>query len=147
MKSPYSRRIIKATARRNFKSVANNSYKHGLIQPYLNNALLHRMKNELRHCQSAETDSLLLHSLPSDLASFSFSALKSELKEYAQTFYNFLHQLTSIQKKRASEQSTIICICAAIIFKYRHPDMSLIQKLISGILFAGHCSKEVQNLS
>ena len=77
MRLPFIRKIIKAAARRNFKSVA---YRHGQIQPYLNNALILRMKNELRRCQSSETDSILLDSLPSDLASFSFSVLESELK-------------------------------------------------------------------
>lgn len=143
MKSPCSRRIIKAAARRNFKSVADNSYKHGLIQPYLNKALLVRLKNELQCCQSSVTNSSLLHSQPSDLASFSFSKLEMELQKQAPTFYKFLHYLTSIQKKRPIQQSTIICICSSIILRYRRPDMSAIQKLISCILFAGHCSKEV----
>ena len=79
-----------------------------------------------------------------NLAAFEWKAFELELKRNAPFIYEVLEALTT--PKRRKNQTSIICICAAIMLKHRHSNMSLIHKLTSCILFCGHCSKEVYTL-
>ena len=45
--------------------------------------------------------------------------------------------------KSSSDSNRVIGVCAAVIFKHRRPCMSLVQKLISVILYSDHSSKMV----
>ena len=43
-----------------------------------------------------------------------------------------------------SNRSAVICTVASILLKFRYPEMSLVHKIITCILYTGHCSKQVQ---
>ena len=107
--------------------------------------LLRRIRAEAKKCLSVKGDSMLHYTEPNNLAAFKWKAFELELKRNAPFIYEVLEALTTTPKRRKN-QTSIICICAAIMLKHRHSNMSLIHKLISCILFCGHCSKEVYTL-
>ena len=88
---------------------------------------------------------MLRYTEPNNLAAFEWKAFELELKRNAPFIYEVLEALTTTPKGHKN-QTSIICICAAIMLKHQHSNMSLINKLISCILFCGHCSKEVYTL-
>ena len=51
-----------------------------------------------------------------------------------------LSSITKTKSERAN-QNAIIGMCATILLKHRYSKMSLVQKIISTILYAGHTSK------
>ena len=37
----------------------------------------------------------------------------------------------------------MLCVCAALMLNNRHPSVSLLQKIVSLVLYIAHCSKQV----
>ena len=104
-----------------------------------------KIRTEAKRCLPVKGDSMLRYTERNNLAAFKWKAFELELKRNAPFIYEVLEALITTPKRRKN-QTLIICICAAIMFKHRHSNMSLIHKLISCILLCGHCSKEVYTL-
>ena len=79
-----------------------------------------------------------------DLKRFKWSSLLEELKQYAPQFLAILSSI--IPSKKAKNQCAVIGMCTAIILKHTCSKMSLMQKIVSTILYAGHASKQVRML-
>ena len=75
----------------------------------------------------------------SALHNFSWVQLIQELETNALIFLNIMRSATYTRKPRANRDA-IIGMCTAIL---RFSHMCLIQKLLSLILYAGHCGKQV----
>lgn len=140
--TPTRKRLVKAVTRKSFKAVADSSWSNTNVQPYLKQKFYRYLKKEIKTLQSVSTNSILLHSKPEDIMSFSWGKFEEELKLSAPMLYSVFLHLTTTRSRRPN-QSAIICICIAIILKFRYPKMSLIHKLISSVLYSGHCSKQV----
>ncbi len=65
-----------------------------------------------------------------------------EMKVYAPTLLNILLSCTKTNHPRSNHIATI-CFIVSIIFKFRYARMSLFQRILSLILYAGHCGKQV----
>lgn len=137
--TPSRKRLVKAVARRSFSSIANNTWSNVKVRPYLMNLFHRELRKEIKTLQST---SLLLQSEPKHLVSFKWKSFDEELKLKAPMFHSLLFQLTYTRLSRHN-QSAVMCTCAAIILKHRYQKMSLIHKMISCVLYHGHCSKEV----
>ena len=48
-----------------------------------------------------------------------------------------------VPKRNAEKAKPVLCMCSAILLKYRNNKMSLVQCIISLILQAGHCGNQV----
>lgn len=59
--------------------------------------------------------------------------LIAELKKHAPMLYKLLSSCT----KTIKDSTSIIGLCASVIFKFRHSSMSLVQWMLSTVLFAG----------
>ena len=95
--------------------------------------LLH---NEVATMCSEKVNSVLKSK---DLSLFAWSALIAELKKHAPMLYKLLSSCT----KTTKDSTSIIGLCASVIFKFRHSSMSLVQWMLSTVLFAGRAKKEV----
>ena len=97
---------------------------------------------ELKTLCSTAVNSVLCDCGPEKLMSFTWVEFEDELKQHAPLLFSTLMSLTKTKRVRAN-RSAVLCICAAILLKYRFPKMSAIHKIISCILYNGHCSKQV----
>ena len=86
--------------------------------------------------------SLLQDHSANNLTSFSWDALLLELHASAPLLMSVLLGCTHTKKPRANRKS-VIGMCVALLLKNRRDKMSLVQKLISLILYAGHSGKQV----
>ena len=95
---------------------------------------------------SDRTNSVLNSQEKEDLGIFSWDKLLDELEVNAPVFLSILHMCTQTKKPRIN-QDAVVGICTAILLKYRFPKMSLDQKILSIILYAGQSGKLVRLLS
>ena len=100
------------------------------------------LRQELKMMCSDSTQSVLRTQSLSDNPTFSWSTIYSELQLHAPLLFNLLSSLTRTRHVR-SNQKAVMCVCAAVLLKYRFPQMSLLQKVVSLIMYAGHASKQV----
>ena len=91
---------------------------------------------------SDRTASLLREKSPEFLSNFKWNQLELELGMHAPTLSQILHACFTTRVPRKTK-TYMVCMCAAMMFKNRRPSMSLLQKIISVILYIGHCSKQV----
>ena len=91
---------------------------------------------------SDKVESVLQSQNIDHLKSFHWDILLQELSEFAPILSS---HLTSATKTRVSRSNTdaVIGMCAAILLNHQNPEMNLIQKINSRILYAGHSSKHV----
>ena len=90
--------------------------------------------------------------------SFSCEGVLAEMEACAPTLLSILRMCTSAPKrprkgKRQKHRKTInkpipdasaaISVCAAILCRHRRPSMSLLQRVVSLVLYEGHSSKQV----
>ena len=68
-----------------------------------------------------------------------------ELHVHAPNLLHLLNSITSTKTDR-DNQKAIIGMCASILLKHHYSKMSLVQKIVSVILYAGHTSKQVVRL-
>lgn len=142
--TPTRKKIGKAVARGSKCTVARECFSDPTTRNFALNYLGTILRKEIKTMVSHNTNSIL-HSPVSSMKCFTWDTLLDELKKYAPTFLHLLNSLTKTKSKRPNEKA-VIGICAAILLKHRDPTMSLIQKITSIILYAGHTSKQVNIL-
>ena len=100
------------------------------------------VRNELKVMCSHNTCSILRSLDIAKLKDFSWDKLLAELKINTPVFLHILQECTRTRKPRPN-QDAVVCVCAAILLKHRFAKMSLLQKVLSLIFYAGHSGKQV----
>lgn len=100
------------------------------------------IRSEMTVMCSDKTGSVLRSQSMQDLKNFKWKKLISELEKSAPVFLQLLRSCTQTRKPRENRDS-VIGMCAAIVLKNRFAKMSLLQKILSLVLYAGHCGKQV----
>ena len=93
-------------------------------------------------CSRANTNSILCNQSSDALNTFTWGKLHDELAERAPLLLTLLEMCTHTRKPRINRQA-VIGLCAVILLKFRFSKMSLVQKIVSLILYAGHAGKQV----
>lgn len=88
------------------------------------------------------TGSVLHNKATQEMATFEWATLISELDRHAPVFLQILKSCTSTKKSRENHDA-VIGMCAAIVLKHRFAKMSLRQRILSMILYAGYSGKQV----
>ncbi len=78
------------------------------------------------------------------LSSFDCKEIIDELCSHAPTLLSLLRDCLKTKAPR-SKEDLILAVISGIILKHRRPSYSLIQQVISLILYAGHSAKQVCN--
>lgn len=91
---------------------------------------------------SRNVQSILQNKDAKALKDFSWEKLTNELAANAPTLFHELQGCTITRAPRVNRDATI-GMCAAILLRYRHNRMNLLQRILSLILHAGHSSKLV----
>ena len=97
---------------------------------------------EVKTLCSESVQSVLLKSDPGALKSFTWQTLKRELATYAPVLNSILES-TGVRSRNRPNFDAVVCLSVSLLARNRNPKMSLVAKIISLILYAGHSSKEV----
>lgn len=81
-----------------------------------------------------------------DVMNFDWEKLNCELKTCTPILHQMLHAASSTKVDRPNRDA-VICTIIAIICKIRRPSMSMVQKIVSLILYSGHSAKQVSVVS
>ena len=126
-------------------SMVNASFKDPATKIIILNHLGVILRNEMSVMVSDNVGSLLRSNNMDDMKCFSWSKLVDELRVHAPTL---LHLLQAMVKKKKScnrpPADGIIGVCASILLKHHYDKMSMVQKIISVVLYSGHASKQVR---
>lgn len=104
------------------------------------------MHREMKAMASDNVNLILKSSDMNILTTFSWNLLIQELTVHAPTLLSILTSITTTLTPREN-QTAIIGMCTAMLLKHRYERMSLVQKLLSTILYSGSASKQVQSIS
>ena len=91
---------------------------------------------------SDKADSILQSKATKAMEEFCWNDVIGEMKLRAPTLLSLLQSCTRTKKARRN-MNCVIGLIAALLCKHRRPSASLVQRLISVILYSGHASKRV----
>ena len=134
----------KAVARGSRKKIAIECLNDPITRKHVLKAIGSEIRKEMKMMCCDATASVLQSDKKEDLSTFTWSALMGELSKYAPTFMYILKTCTKTKVTRVNQQA-IIGFCAAILLKHHLNRMSLVQKIVSIILFNGCMSKSVRS--
>ena len=143
--TPSRKALGKHVARANKLAVARDCIRDPAQRNFVVRVLGHQLLCELPSLCSDKVASILRASDLSKLSSFTWDALLSEMSEHAPTLLGLLKICTVKRNKSHSyntRRSAVMSLCVALLCKLQNKSMNLVQKLISLILYTGHCSKE-----
>lgn len=143
--TPRRRRICRPLARGSRCAFAKKCLNDRTIRNFIVKGLGRSLRHEVARLCSDETMSILRNKDSNSLEEFSWEKLLEEVKVVAPTLFKFLHNCTTTRKHRKN-QDAIIGVLVAIMCKHRRPVASLVQQLVSLILYSGHASKRVSIL-
>ena len=100
------------------------------------------LEGEMKAMCSVQVGSILSSKINDDMKNFTWDKVMMELKKHAPTLTELLLSCTKTRKPRENRVATI-CMSAALLLKFHLSRMNLVQRIISLILYAGHCGKRV----
>ena len=118
------------------------AWKDPKIKQYILKLIGVTLRKEISTMCSDKTNSVLMGQAPDFLEGFKWNKLESELDKYAPTLSCLLNSCFTTRVLRQNSKY-MLCMCASLMLKNRCPTMSLLQKIISVVLYCGHCSKQV----
>ena len=123
-------------------SVAVECVRDKRTQKHVISALTQYVRKEIKDLCSRRVMSI---QRSRTLKRFSWDAIVDEAAEYAPTLIELLKGCTqkSLKASKANQKS-IIGVCLSLLCKYRNPKMTLFQRMLSLILYAGHSAKKVR---
>lgn len=140
--TPNRRHITKAAARGHKKGVVDHCFVDTKVQGYIIHKVSKILQSEIKAMCSLRVHSILKNESTEMLKSFEWDKLISEVKVYAPLLYQVFLSCTKTRHPK-SNQNVIIGMCIAMLLKYRYDRMSMVQKIIGLIMYAGHCGKKV----
>ena len=97
---------------------------------------------EMSSLCSERVDSMLRNHCKDSLINFDWDDFKAELLSNAPVLVSLLEACTHTKTPRTNTTS-VIGMRAALMLKHRFTQMSLVQKIVSLVLYAGHSDKQV----
>lgn len=125
-----------------FTAVTDHCFKDKTIREHSVNKVATIIHSEIKEMCTHNVDSILQQASCESLINFQWINLISELQKHAPTLMTILNACTKTRRQRENRNG-VIGMCAAVLLNFRHNRMSLVQKLISTILYAGHSGKQV----
>lgn len=132
---------VKSAARGSWRAIVNRGMKDDEKRGYIVKCVGKYLKYEVgQFCKKSR--SVLLGTEAEKIKSFNWNMVKTHAKAHMPSVYSVLQELIHTRRERGNEESvmgTIICMLA----KQKVPQMCLLQKVLSVLLYSGHCSKKV----
>ena len=136
--TPSRQAMGKTLGRRAHQSFAKHALKNEAVRRFIISGLKKYVKVEMKQLCS---DSFLLDKGKEKLCNFTWNALDAVIKGKAPILHSLLK--SCISSHSALNDQIIIGVCASILAKACRPAASLIQHIVSTILYAGHSGKQV----
>ena len=140
--TPRRRKICRPLARGSRCALARRCMSDRTIRKYIVKGMGVSLRHEVANLCSDDSAFALRNKNPNKLKSFTWEGLLNEAKELAPTLTDLLLSCTKTRKPRKN-QKAIIGVLIAVLCKHRRPTLSLIQQIVSLILYSGHASKRV----
>ncbi len=141
--TPSRKHIGKAAARGSRKAVANESMKDPVTRRYILEKVGRILRSELAAMCADMTASVLRSQSVEDMKGFTWDRLLNEQEVNAPVLLNILQSCTRTRKLRPNRKA-IVGVCASIFLKHRFSKMSLLQRILSLVLYGGHSGKQVK---
>jgi hypothetical protein len=138
--TPSRKRIGRAVARRSRSALVAEVLKDPTTKQCMMKRIGLLIRREMR--QMCSIESILKSQSKCDLKDFTWKKLLCELELNAPLLFSILQSCTATQIPKPNREA-VIGMCSAILLKHRFSKMSIVQKVISMILYAGNCSKQV----
>ena len=139
--TPSRNRLGKALARGSRRVVAIEGLKDPTTRRHIMKIGI-LVRNEIVAMCTDERGSILQQNSSSALKEFTWEKLLCEAAETAPILLNLLQECVQTRDSRPN-QPGVIGMCFAILLKHRFSKMSLVQKIITLVLHAGHCGKQI----
>ena len=136
---------VKSTARGNWKAVVKRNMKIPMRRDYIVGCVGRIIVYELRVLCSDKYSSILTNHGAEQITNFHWDHVIDEAKEAMPVLLKLLSMSMKTRTER-DNANAIIGLIISILAKQRRPTSSLFQKIVSLILYSGHCSKKVYNL-
>lgn len=140
--TPSRKHLGKAVARRSQQVIAVETLKNPLTRKRVLGLVGREVQKEIKAMVSNKTHSILS---TESLAEFEWSTLLEELHTHAPVLAGILQAATKTRVKRLNSDA-VVGMCASILIKNRNPKMSLLQKIVSLVLYSGHTCKQVYHV-
>lgn len=126
-------------------SVAVECVRDKRTRKHVISALTQIIRKEIKDLCSRRVMSVQRSRAPSTLKGFSWDTIVDEAAKYAPTLIELLTGCTQKSLKASKEnQKSVIGVCLSLLCKYQNPKMTLFQRMLSLILYAGHSAKKVR---
>ena len=112
----------------------------GSSRKHIINLIMSIIKKEAKKICSRKHNSYMRLSIK-ELESFTWSSVENELQQQAPTLLSLLKAVSSSKPSRVDLR--VVGMAAFVLLKGRNKDLSLLQGIVSAILYSGHCSKMV----
>ncbi len=129
-------------ARSSHKAVAIECMKNQISCNHALSIMCRLIHKEIRSIASTKFESALLYKSKDSIYEFEWERVCLEIATHAPVLLKVLTAATKTRTQRPN-QSAVIGTCFAVILKHRNPNLNLLQRVISLILYSGHCSKQV----
>ena len=143
--TPKCKHLGKAVAHRSQKTIAVECIKDPITRKHVVRLIGKEFCKEIQFMASENAQSVLCSQSAEDLKEFKWDTLHAKLSNKAPILQSILLAATNTRVPRPNAH-IVVGTCAAILLKHRNPKMSLLQKIISFVLYAGHASKQVCSL-
>ena len=140
--TPSRNRLGKSLAHGSKCALVRECFKDDTVRKYIIRKLGSMAHNEIVTLCSDKVNSTMLNPHPDLLSSFTWEELYLEMNNHCPVLTQVINYATRTRQTRAN-QKAIICFCVAIMCNNRRTSMSLVQQIISVLLYTGHTSKEV----
>lgn len=140
--TPSRKYMGRAVARCSKSAVVAEILKDPATKKHLMKRIGMLVRRELVLMCSKNTNSILSSQSMSDLKEFTWDKLLAELSINAPILLSILQSCTHTSITRPN-QNAVIGMCCAILLKFRFSKMSMVQKIMSLILYAGNSGKQV----
>ena len=138
--TPTRRRICKPLIRRSRCALARQCLKDPVTRRFITKGVGLSLRHEVAKLCSDKVSSVLQDKSVEALETFSWEAIIEEMKNRAPTLLSVLDSCTETRKPRKNRKA-VTGIITAILCKHRRPTFSLLQRLLSVVLYSGHASK------
>ena len=140
--TPSRKHLAKSLFHGSRHAMVNHCFKSDVLKGIIVKKLGGLVCSEVAKLCSLKVNSILRLPIES-FEKFSWKTLFTELEEYAPVLYFILTCATKTKRKRHADPEIIIGTIIAILCKHRCSTLSLLQKLMSVVLYSSHTAKQV----
>lgn len=140
--TPSRKPLGKMIARGSHMAIAKQCINDPKVKSLMLRHLILLFRREISTLCSDRVGSVMLGSSAEEMCAFSTSKFINEAKQHAPTLLQIIQSLTK-SRIATNNQEAITAMILATLCKCKRPKMNLLHKIISVLMYFGHCNKKV----